>query len=271
MKAIIKTSYRGAIIAVAMLGSAYADNTLNYSKLENGAPTGAAQKVLIRQGKIRIDLPDGKNAVIYNSVEDKIYILQLAEKTYMTMDPAMMDKMMGALTGLQAQMESQLASMPEEQRAQMRAMMSKMAGGILGGGKAPVINFKETGRQEKVGDYQTKVIEVTEDGKKTAVYYVVDRQKLNLGDAEYATMQKLQAFLDKLMKNLPAALKQKMKIPNLLAKGNQLPVKTERYESATLKESNQLTGISSESLEASLFEIPEGFQKRQMPTGMGAK
>ncbi len=257
----------------AMLGSAHADNTLTYSKTNKDGSPGESQKMLIQAGKMRVDMPDGKNAMIYDAAIDKIFILQLSEKKYMTMDPAMMEKMMGALTGLQAQLEAKLANMPEAQREQMRAMMSKMGAGLpglLGGGKTPVIKYVETGRKEKVGDYQTQVVEVLEDGKKTIDYYLVDRSDLKIGDVEYVTLQKFQVFLGKLMKSLPGPMKQKMKVQMLLAKGNQLPVKADHFENSKLKRTDQLTDISAKNLDPALFEIPEGFQQRQMPIGPGA-
>ncbi|MFK5921815.1 MAG: hypothetical protein QM496_06520 [Verrucomicrobiota bacterium] len=257
-------------VGAALLGSAHADNTLVYSKTSKDGSPGESQKMLIRAGKMRIDMPDGKNAMIYDALADKVFILQMSEKKYMTMDPAMMEKMMGALTGLQAQLEAKMANMPEAQREQMRAMMSKMGAGLLGGGKTPVIKYVETGRKEKVGDYQTQVVEVLEDGKKTIDYYLIDRADLEIGDVEYATLQKFQAFLGKLMKSLPGPMKQKMKIQMLLAKGNQLPVKADHFENSKLKRTDQLTEISNKGLDPALFEIPEGFQQRQMPIGPGA-
>ena len=218
---------------------------------------------------MRVDMPDGKNAIIYDAAVDKVYILELVAKKYMAMDPAVMEKMMGALSGLQAQFEAQLASMPEAQREQMRAMMNKMGQGMLGGGKAPELKYVETGRSEKVGDYQTQVIEVLEDGKKSVVYYVVDRQALKIGDEEYATLQKFQSFMGKLMKSLPGPLKKKIQIQALMAQGSQLPVKAEHFENSVHKRTDQLTEVSDETLNADLFEIPAGFQKRQLPMDGG--
>ncbi len=265
------TLYFGAIIATAMwMGvSARADNTLTYSKVNKDGSAGEAQKMLIHGGKMRIDMPDGKNAMLYDAAADKIYLLEMEAKKYLAMDPAMMEKMMGALSGLQAQLEAKLASMPEAQREQMRAMMSKMGQGLLGGGKAPELKYVKTGRKEKVGGYQTEVVEVLEDGKKTIAYYVVDRSELKIGDSEYATLEKFQTFLGELMKSLPGPMKQKIKIQTLLAKGNQLPVKADHFENAALKRTDQLTEISAEPLDPALFEIPADFQKRQLPIGPG--
>lgn len=260
----------GMTLALGMMGfgNVQADNTLTYTKLGKDSAGGEAQKMMIRGGKIRIDMPGGKSAMLYDAETDKIYILELESKKYMTMDPAVMEKMMGALSGLQAQLEAQLASMPEAQRAQMRAMMSKMGKGMLDGGKTPELKYEETGRKVKVGDYQTEVVEVSEDGAKVVDYYVVDRKELNIGDTEYATLQKFQTFLGKMMKSLPGPMRKKMKIQMLMAKGNKLPVKADHFENSAIKRTDQLTEISDASLEPALFEIPADFQKRELPMGL---
>lgn len=258
-----------AMSIVTLASVARADTTLTYTKIEKGVSTGEAQKMLIRSDKMRIDLQGGKNAMIYDAAADKIYILEIEQKRYMTMDPAMMEQMMGALSAMQEQLEAKLASMPEAQRAQMRAMMSKLGQGMLDGGKTPVLKTEETGRKETIGDYETDVIEVTEDGVKTIDYYVVDREKLDIGDAEYTTMLKMQTFFGKLMKSLPGPMKQKMKIQMLMAKGNRLPVKADHFENKAIKRTDQLTEVSGEKLDPALFEIPTNFQERKLPIGPG--
>lgn len=264
------TFYLGMFLAMVGFASpAHADNTLTYTKVGKEGASGEAQKMMIRADKVRIDMPGGKNAMIYDSAADKIYILEMEEKKYMTMDPAMMKKMMGALSSVQVQLEARMASMSEAQRAQMKAMLGKLGQGMLGGGKAPVLKTVETGRKEKVGDYETEVIEVTEDGVKTVDYYVVDREKLKIGDTEYATLQKFQTFLGNMMKSLPGPMKQKMKIQMLMAQGNRIPVKADHFENQAIKRTDKLTDVSGEKLDPSLFEIPADFQQRQLPIGAG--
>ncbi|NOY00388.1 MAG: hypothetical protein GXP30_11725 [Verrucomicrobia bacterium] len=265
------TSWVGVSVAmVAIMGVARADNTLTYTKVDKGGATGEAQKMLIRSGKVRIDLPGGKNAMIYDAAANKIFILELKAKSYTAMDPATMKQMMGALSAMQAQLEAKMAAMPEAQQAQMRAMMSKLGQGMLGGGKTPVVKSVETGRKEKVGDYNAEVVEVSEDGIKAIEYFVVDRGELKIGDVEYATLLKFQAFFGELMKSLPGPMKQKMNVQMMMAKGNRLPVKAVHYENKEIKRTDQLTEVSSDPLAPALFEIPAGFQQRQLPIGAGA-
>ena len=262
------TFHIGLVITMlmAIMTSVRADNNLTYTKIDKDGSAGEVQKMMIRAGKMRIDLPGGQTAMIYDSVADKVYILEMGSKKYITMDPAMMKQMMAALTAMKSQLEAKLASMPEAQRAQMKAMMSKMG---LGGGKAAVVKRVETGRMEKVGDYQAEVIEVTEDGVKAITYYLVDRKSLKVGDAEYATMHKFQAFLGKMMESLPGPMKQSMKVRMLLAERNQLPVKADRFENGVIMRTDQLTEVSSEDLDPGLFQIPADFQKRELPFGPG--
>jgi len=242
-----------------------ADNTLTYTKIGKDGSAGEDQKMMIRSGKMRVDMPGGKNAMIFDSSVDKIYILEMEAKKYLTMDPAMMKKMMSALTAMQAQLEAKLAAMPEEQRAKMKALMSQVLG--LDQENAPVVKRVETGRNEKVGEHQAEVIEVMEDGVKAATYYMVDRKSLKVGETEYATMSKFQAFFGKLMESLPGPMKQKMKVKMLMAEKGQLPAKADHFENGAIKRTDQLTGVSSEDLDPSLFEVPADFQQRQLPIG----
>jgi len=254
------------ITLMAIVTITRADNTLTYTKADKNGSGGEAQKMMIRAGKMRIDLPGGKNAMIFDAAANKIFILEIEAKKYMVMNPAMMKQMMSALTAMQAQFEAKMANMPEAQRAQMKAMMSQLG---LGGGKSPVVKRVDTGRKEKVGEYQTDLVEVTEDGVKTIAYYVVDRKSLDVGDKEYATMQKFQAFLGKLMESLPGPMKQKMKVQMLMAEKNQLPVKADHFENGAIKRSDELTDVSDKNLAPGLFEVPAGFEERKLPIGPG--
>jgi len=271
MKTTKQLFHLGLVITIlmAIIASARADNTLTYTKINKDGSAGGAQKMMIRAGKMRIDLPEGKSAMIYDAAVDKIFILELEAKKYLTMDADMMKQLMGAMSALAAQFEAKLATIPEAKRAQMRAMMEKLGQGLLDGGKAPEIKSVVTGRKEMVGEYQTEVVEVMEGGVKTIAYYVVDRKSLKIGDMEYATMQKFQAFLGKWIKSLPGSIKQKMKIQMLMAEGNQLPVKVDHFENQSIKRTDQLTGVSGENLDPVLFEIPADFQQRELLSELG--
>lgn len=225
--------------------------------------------MMIKGNKVRVDVPGGKNAMIFDAEADTIFVLELDQKKYMEMDPEMFSKLTAGISAMQAQLQAKLASLPEAQRAQMEAMMSKLGQGMLDGGKTPEIEHVETGRKEKVGDYDAEVVEVTEDGVKTAVYYVVGRENLDVGEAEYAVLQKFQGFMEKMTKSLPGGLKQKMKLQGLMAKQNRLPVRVDEVEGQAVTQSNQLVGVSKETLAAELFEVPADFQKREMPLGPG--
>ena len=263
MKTIKLTFYFGVAMAMmALANSVRADNTLTYTKAEKGGAAGESQKMLISSGKVRIDLPGGKNAMIYDGSVNKMHILEMESKKFITMDPVMMKQMMGALSAMQAQLEAKMATMPEAQRVQMRAMMSKLGQGMLDGGKTPVVKTVETGQKKKVGEYDAELVEVMEDGIKTIDYYVVDRGQLKIGDAEYATLLKFQAFFGELMKSLPGPMKQKMQVQMLMAKGD-------HYEKQVIKRSDLLTEVSDKKLDAGLFQIPAGFQQRQLPIGAG--
>lgn len=269
MKTTKLTSRIGLAITILMgiVINTRADNTLTYTKVDTDGNQGESQKMMIRSGKMRVDMPDGKNVMIFDSALDKVFILEVEAKRYLTMDPAIMKKMIGALTAMQAQLEAKLAAMPEAQRAQMKAMMNKVLG--LDGAPAPEMKRMETGRKEKVGEYRADVIEVMEDGEKAAIYYMVDRRNLEVGEKEYATMNEFQAFFGKMMESLPGPLKQKMKVQMLMAEKDQLPAKATHYEDGAVKRTDQLTDVSSEDLDPDLFEVPADFQERELPIGPG--
>lgn len=246
-----------------------ADNTLSYAGLGKEGKPGEAQKMMIKGNKVRVDVPGGKNSMIFDADADTIYILELEAKKYMEMDPEMFSKLTAGISAMQAQLQAKLASLPEAQRAQMAAMMSKLGQGMLDGGKVPEIKHVETGRKEKVGDYDAEVVEVMEDGVKTAVFYVVSRESLDVGETEYGVLQKFQVFIEKMTKSLPGGLKQKMKLQALMAKQNRLPVRVDEVEGEVVTQSNQLVEVSNEKLAGELFEIPADFEKREMPLGSG--
>ena len=223
-----------------------------------GAPLTTIQ-VQIEPSRMRTEMagPDGiTNVTIFDGGKQVLYIIDPARKTYMEMTKADVDRMSAQMKGSVAQMQAQLEKMPPAQRAQMEAMMKG-------------VQFTRTG-SDTVGRWTCDKYDLTTGGQKTGEVCMVNPAALGFTAADFAVMGQMGAFY-----STTASL-----MPNLLPGvagidqrgGTDFPVKTV----IMMGQGQPVT--TTEVIEAgrrtfpdSLFAVPAGFKKQDLPVGMGGR
>jgi uncharacterized protein YneF (UPF0154 family) len=230
------------------------------------APAPEVSKMYFDGGRMRSNDADGDGAIFKNKT---IYALNSEDKTYTSVDKAAMDRMGGQLAEARKKMEAQLASLPPERRAMMEQMMSQMGGAP--GGKQPRREVKSTGRSESVAGFKCTVWEVTLDGQKHQELCATAPSAIPGGTEVLATMREIGTMMEGLSAGLgPMARRSANEEWKDVAKIGGVPILTRDFEGGKASSETRLAVIRSESVPASMFEVPAGFKERKMPA-MGAE
>jgi hypothetical protein len=251
--------------------TASAGTYIESSKTELGvkpAPAPEVSKIWFDGGRMRTNDGTGTGAIFK---DQKVYALDAERKTYSVVDKATMDRMGGQMAEARKQMEAQMANMPPERRAMMEQMMSQMGGGAGAAMKKAVKrDVTATGRTETVSGFKCAVWEVALDGVKDQEVCATSPGSLPGGPEVLKTMREMGEMLKGLTEGLGSmARRTAADAWSDLAKINGVPILTRDFEGGKATSETRLTAIRSESVPASMFEVPAGYKERKMPA-MGA-
>jgi hypothetical protein len=266
MKSMCRTA---ACVAALCLISAAARAADGVQIAERTTVDGTPQtnRVLIAKDLMRAEIADpasgAKQTIIFDGTRQVIDIVNMDRKTYVEVTKAQLDQLGAQMHDMMGQMQAAMASMPPAQRAQMEAMMrGRGVGPLMSSGVKT--EYRKSGT-DHVGQWTCDTYEGSQNGQKVSEVCTVDPATIGLGAAEVATVQQLAAFFNKLIPEGAGM----MDIGRPEAQGfSGLPIRT----STTLRGktvTNEITGVSRQALDDSLFQVPAGFQKQDFPGGMG--
>lgn len=254
---------RLAVLAACLSAVAFADVTVTTVNDKDGQPWSVTY---ISGGKIRMENLRGPDPsyMLWQVGGQQMTIVTPAKKTYMVMDKAQVQAQMAQVNQQMKQMEAQLASLPPEMREMMKKQMPN-----LGTGK-PLVEMKvtKTGKTDNKGGYACNMVDVTITGVPMAgelgqQHCVVTGAKIGIDSADIDTVKAMADFTTQMMKDLGQVVGG---MPDLFQMGG-WPVWTKDKRSGdawTLKK------VDKAAINASVFAVPAGFKKQEMPT-MGGK
>ena len=230
--------------------------------LTNGEESVA--KTYAQSGKLRIDTGDTQDGVVIFR-DDTIYMIDPQEKSYIVMDRAGMKRMAEQINPALQMLQQQLANMPPEQRAQLEQMLGQK---MPGSGKAPKREIRKTSRTATVSGHSCTYAEVVQDGALVAEMCVAPATGLKAGKELYDVGVKVGAMVKEMLEGLDASFLQEMAQSGLddLERLGGLPLLTRTFESGKAVEETTVTSIRSETLAESLFDVPSGYRRQEMPT-----
>lgn len=215
-------------------------------------------------GMIRVETAPNDSTMIFK--DDTIYAISHKEKSYMAMDRASMKKMAETLNPALQMLQERMKSMTPEQRAQMEKMLGGKLPNGVGGEPEPKQEIKRTSRNDKINGYSCTYVEVHEAGVLTDEMCVVPGNGLK-GSAELMTAaKKMATVMQDMMSSMDAPWLKQMaqkQMQNFEALGG-IPVLSRHFVDGKPQNETTLTGISSEPLAATLFEIPAGYTKKDI-------
>ncbi len=214
-----------------------------------------------QDGMMRVESQPNESTLIFR--DETIYAINHKDKSYIAMDRASMKRMAEQLNPALQMLQERMKTMTPEQRAQLEKMLGAK---IPSGEGQPAPEIKRTSRNDKVNGYGCTYVEVREAGVLTDELCVVPANALK-GSAELmASARKMSALVNDMMTSMDAPWLKQMaqkQIQNFEALGG-IPVVSRHFVGGKPQNETSLSNIGSETLAASLFEIPAGYTKRDM-------
>jgi hypothetical protein len=174
------------------------------------------------------------------------------------------------------QMEAQMAGMPEAQRRMMEQMMAGRGGmpgmaGIPGmGAPAPPVEteYRLLRSGEAVGSWSADLYEGTENGTKRWDVWAVDFSDVGISTEDFAAFEQLAAMVERMTGPLAESMGDLFDVPGS-ADGpgyDGVPVRRVSYRDGQATDRYEMTEISRDPIDPSMFELPAGLTRQTMPT-----
>jgi hypothetical protein len=221
--------------------------------------TELAQKMYVQNGLGRFVDGDGRATLIKDGT---LFIIDDAEKSYVAVDKATLDQLAKKVSAAMEQMKEQLAKLPPEQRAQMEQMVPGMSGGD---GKWTVEAF-DTGKSDKVDGRSCRIWDIKRNGELDDQICVVPYSVLPGKENFQVIFANFAKVFEEMAKSVPMLAGMMSNEFGAQAKVNGFPVRSRGYENGQLGDNEQLMTVwREEAIPASMFEIPAGYKRKQMP------
>lgn len=254
----MKTVGYALIVLAACTASAGVKIETVNRDIKTQAVEGGSQTLLVQDGKVRINGSQHGGMILKGGV---IYILDDKRKAYREMDKATMKATMDKAGAAMAQMQERMKNMPPEQRAQMEKMMGGNMPGMMGG-KPKVYTSRDTGKTDTSEGRKCSVWHMLADGAVYEELCVVPFSTFPGKEDFEKTFKEIGEAFSGMASAFPGAGDQ-VKARSAV-KGYPVRVRPFANGQPSGKET-VLKSWTEESIPAATFEIPAGYQKREMP------
>jgi hypothetical protein len=235
------------------------------TKDSTGAITESV-KLFAQSGNIRMDdIGDASGqqmSMVFLGQE--FIVIDHDNQTYVVMDEAMAAEMGSQMNAAMLQMQEQLADMPPEQRAMVEQMMQgRMAGMMMSQEQAPPPRVEKTGTGQWRSKPCTQYV-VYEGGKKTQEICAAPLDDIPGADEAMRAFESMAGFINKLSESMPEPIASSM-AENPMGLINQMdgfPVRTVDFVDGEVSNETTLESVVDKPLDASLFDIPEGYTRQ---------
>ncbi len=238
-----------------------ADTTLQY--VSEARPDDATI-IQVKDGDVLMG--DRSSKMLFKDGKQEVVIIDHPSKTYMVMDEESvkrLEQQMGAaqqqMNAAMAQMQKQMENMSEEQRAQMQQMMGQhMQSGVA---KNPAKTTVKQQGEDTVAGVTCMKLMVLVDDKPSGDVCVARAGVLGVDTKDYMAMVSATDAVRKFMQRVSGKSDNEAVSMNLRAmKG--IPVRMRDLVDGDI---STLKSRSSAQLDAAIFRVPGGYQKRDMP------
>jgi hypothetical protein len=206
------------------------------------------------------------SVIIVDAVARKMVMVNDREKTFTEITEDDMKRMKAQLQAARAQMAERTKNMTPEQRAQMESMMGPAAKQMLSGdSKPPQWKFEPLGSKKTVNGFACEMYRVLLDGAVQEEDCISPWSAGLVDRAAFSGLEKFAKSMEDGVGAMRGAMPMFHQFPGLPITRVVISPGGERSEE------HQVKSISHGAIAASLFAIPAGYTKRELPQlGMGA-
>jgi hypothetical protein len=270
-----------AVFALAA-GQANAGVVITSKHTELDTQMSDTVMVYLDADRMKVVAPDA--TVIFRGDQNKVWILQPEQKSYMEMTPETMRNMGTRMAGAQAQMnaamaqmQAQMAQMPPEQRAMMEQMMAGRGGlggpppgrGPGGGAAAAAARatFAKGAGGKTVGSWRCENYLKSTGGRKDEDLCIAPIAAMGLTAADFRVMENFAKFMEPMTSSPMMGQRTEYMDWNEMnaAIGFQgIPLDTITYSGGKPSLQETVQKIDRANIPANTFELPAGLTKRDM-------
>ena len=252
--------------AIALLcGTSHAATVLKTVTRDLGNNSQSVTTVYAQGGKMRVETGGAQdNYVLF--ANDALNNVNPSERSYIVIDRESMKSMAATLNPMLQQMQERMKNMTPEQRAQMERMMGPEMAAAMGGGKPPAEQIRKTGKSDKIAGYNCSYAEVLRDGTVVREVCVTPLNALQGGQELAKASAQVGTLLEEVLKEVNAPMLRQMASQQLdnYDKLGGVPVFARMFKDGKPTREATLQSIATQTVPASLFEVPAGFTRKEM-------
>lgn len=233
-----------------MATSTFADTSLTFTNKKDNV----AMKMQIAGNKMRAtSVGDNSSYMIYDAANTTFTMVDTKGKTYFVMDEKAIESLSDVGAMMDKMLEKQLADMPEEQRQMMRGMLEGALKSQMPK-EMPKPEYSLTGKTKSFNGFDCQVVKKKLKRKK-AEFCVTKYSNIGMSQDEYSVIESFQGVISHMAQQFGAD-----KSMDFSELGDFIPV---NYNQAG--EQGTLSKVSHENLDSSLFVMPSGYERQEMP------
>ncbi len=265
-------SLAGAALVAAM--NAYGASTIHFSMNDAGNPGAPAstQVMYVKDGKLVVKGAGGQPSIdmLFQRDNGLMSIVDHNEKTFMEFDEErisrLADQAQGMITIVQQQLADKLAGLPPEQAARVQEMLGGMGVGQAEPPAAKAAKRLVRSGTSKINGFSCEQIDVIEGDSKVAELCVASAAALGVPPDDYATLEALKAFGERLAAKTAHIAKQfGNSVPEFGGTEiDGIPVAMKDLSGAS-ETSMVLTRID-EGVDDAAMAVPADYARRELPT-----
>ena len=250
-------------LMLLMAGQLHAGTVMKTSNRDMANDRETVATSYAQQGNLRIESGNSNGTVLIFK-DNVLYSLNPQKQTYVELDRAGLQRMVEQISPMIKRMQDMLSIVPPEQRAALEKKLGLPPGS---GGKPVVQAMRKTARNEKVAGYTCNISEMLRD-EVVSGEACVAATKVVPGSQEFLDASaQLVAFFKAATDGVDAPWIRQL-VDGQLEDYTQLegiPVRTRRFDAGKPVSESTLQTISTKALAATLFEVPAGYTKKDLP------
>lgn len=224
-------------------------------------------KMYIDSDRLRMEVQNlgASQIVIFRQDKGLFWVITAKDKTYMEITKQDLQAMQAKMSEAKSMMDDKMKNLPPAQREMMEKMM-KGRMPMAPGAATIKTTYKKVAAGAKVNQWVCAQYEGYREDKKVKEVWTTDWKSLGLTAETFNLMKNLGEFFEDFANEMAADYDRVGSEEWEKAQGYAgIPVKTLQYSDGQLRSTTEITEVRQESLAASLFDLPAGLTKKEMP------
>lgn len=253
------------ISVVSLSGIKAADGVKIISETKNlSSQKVSATNIYLTNDKVLVENKgDNDNGAFYfDSSKEEFGYINHIQKEYYLFDKPALDQLKQQVKMMVMMMKQFSANMPEDQRKKLDKFINPDTGGST--------SFKAVGKKTKIGKWQTTQYEGRAEGNKITDMYIASFSSVKVSKSDFEAMEKMVSYFRDNLSEVVALLPSGGSFSQIgfdesspiFREG--IPVKTVSYSDGNAKDENVVKSIIKENIDDAIFNIPVGYQRKQI-------